>query len=484
MANWKQSHITAILIFVALSVFLRFFSFFPAVINHDESTYILIGKYLLEGHRYFIDFIDTKPIGIFLFYSGLLALVGKSIFLLRLAVALWVSLTAAGLYVLSLKLSGEKRVAFNCGIIYIFYCSVFTYYGINPNTELIFNGFTVWAFVLALSNRHFWHLFAAGLLLGVGFIIKYVVVTDAMALWILAGILISMNLRKQKLIVAQLRSAILLLLGFLIPIALYITYYYKIEALDVLEFYTLEVPGRYFIEKDSGAIFIFLLDFLGRFFPITIMAVWAWFGCKNSKFKVIRWGLLGWVILDLFIILLPGKQFGHYMIQVMPAMSILAAYNFSSYTQQFKFSLSKSKVISRAMLVLVTLLIAYFHKKDYYNKPDEVLEKAEYISDLLEPGDLIYTGNEHQIIYFLLDIKSPTPYVHRSLLWRDYMIEALDINIEKEIERIQRANPRFMLLQDKTEPDNPMMKLYEDYKVIYEFGDGHLLYERVLSTEY
>ncbi|HEX5625100.1 MAG TPA: hypothetical protein VFX48_03710, partial [Saprospiraceae bacterium] len=47
------------LVLPLLAILLRFFSFFPSVIDHDESTYIVIAKALLEGQTYFKDVIDT-----------------------------------------------------------------------------------------------------------------------------------------------------------------------------------------------------------------------------------------------------------------------------------------------------------------------------------------------------------------------------------------------------------------------------------------
>jgi hypothetical protein len=61
-----------VVLLILWSVILRFFSFFPAVISHDESTYLVIARGLLEGKTYFVDLIDTKPIGIFVLYLSLI----------------------------------------------------------------------------------------------------------------------------------------------------------------------------------------------------------------------------------------------------------------------------------------------------------------------------------------------------------------------------------------------------------------------------
>lgn len=56
------------LAFLTVSVLLRLFSFFPSVLDHDESTYLIIGREILQGKELYTDVTDTKPAGIFLFY--------------------------------------------------------------------------------------------------------------------------------------------------------------------------------------------------------------------------------------------------------------------------------------------------------------------------------------------------------------------------------------------------------------------------------
>ena len=63
-----------------LSLVMRFFSFFPSVMDHDESTYLVIADALRQGNVYLRDVIDTKPIGIFTLFAVFQILFGKSIF--------------------------------------------------------------------------------------------------------------------------------------------------------------------------------------------------------------------------------------------------------------------------------------------------------------------------------------------------------------------------------------------------------------------
>ena len=169
---------------LGLGLILRFFSFFPSVINHDESTYLVIANALLRGEIYFVDAVDTKPIGIFIVFALFQQIFGSSIVLLRLAVAIWLVTTAYLLYKTKLKIDQSFNGAIASGIIYLLLNSIFTFYGVSPNTELFFNLFTILAIYLIIDQgeARTWVYLVAGLCLGAGFVIKYVVLFDAFAI--------------------------------------------------------------------------------------------------------------------------------------------------------------------------------------------------------------------------------------------------------------------------------------------------------------
>ena len=120
---------------------MRFFSFFPSVINHDESTYLVIANSLLDGSIYLKDYIDTKPPGIFYLFALLIKIVGPNIFLMRVFGALTVAATAFLLFLAKKRQFGNYKASFLTGFLYILATSIFTYYGVSINTELYFNLF-------------------------------------------------------------------------------------------------------------------------------------------------------------------------------------------------------------------------------------------------------------------------------------------------------------------------------------------------------
>lgn len=461
-------------ILLALALVFRFFSFFPSVINHDESTYILIGREILHGKHYFVDVIDTKPIGVFLIYAIFQWLVGNSIFLFRVLVAVLIALTGFALFSIVDRHLGNRKGAWLAGVGYIFMTSIFTYYGVSPNTELFFNACTVSALWLIMGGRQWWRYPMAGLALGVGFMIKYVVAFDALAFGLLVLWLTHQDGRRWWVGMARGAS---MLLSFAVPFALVFQYYRMLGYDSEFLYYTFEVPGRYPVDRVWWEGILYYLDFIGRFFPITLLGMYALYRGRDWLGKYHLFFLI-WLLLTGFIIGWPGKSFGHYFIQWMLPFCLLAGVALSN-DPHFLHPLRKIPVGWRwgiAGAVAVALLL--LQKKDYYDKWDHPREVAEKLSGLLQAGDQFYAGNYHHILYFLLEKETPTPYVHRTLLWHDQHRHALGIDLEKETRQILALQPRFLTLEYIPPPTLLADSLYQHYEPIEVIRDRVTIYER------
>jgi 4-amino-4-deoxy-L-arabinose transferase-like glycosyltransferase len=83
---------------LVLSIVVRLPLFFPAVIDHDESTYILVAQLWLDGHLPYLSVWEIKPPLLFGVFAGILALVGDSVPGIRLMGAMCVAVTAGLVY--------------------------------------------------------------------------------------------------------------------------------------------------------------------------------------------------------------------------------------------------------------------------------------------------------------------------------------------------------------------------------------------------
>ncbi|PPK88128.1 4-amino-4-deoxy-L-arabinose transferase-like glycosyltransferase [Neolewinella xylanilytica] len=412
-------------LFFILAVAIRWGSFSVSVINHDESTYIVGADELLRGEIYLRDVIDTKPIGIFWLYALLIKLTGGSIWLLRLAATAFVALGAWLLAVVAERATGKPGAGYVAGTVYIIMCSVYKFYGVSPNTEIFFNVFTIGAVAATVvAPRKRWWL--AGLLLGVGFVIKPFVAAEALAI----GLFLVWWYRRQP---ARMVGHGLVLVGaFLLPVAGVVAYFAQLGMLPELWFYTFEVGSAYPIDLPWYLRLKYMGDYLLRYSPFFLLGVVAQVrGQVGKQLPVWLTYLALQALLVSVVVLLTGKRFGHYQVQLHPVMAL--------YTGTC-VGLVWSEVLRRRWVpwavAVVSIGLGIGHAFYYAGKDDEPRIIADYLRDRLPPGETFFAINGFQISYHLLDRPVPTPYIHSSLLFYDHHARAFRIDEAAEAQRI------------------------------------------------
>jgi 4-amino-4-deoxy-L-arabinose transferase-like glycosyltransferase len=476
--------------FCVLSVLIRFLSFFPSVINHDESTYLVIARELLHGEILYVDTIDNKPIGIFLIMALIQLVAGNSVFLVRLFTSMVIAFTAYLIFKVKLNNGSDRKSAMAGGFIYIFMLSVFTFYGISVNTETYFNLFTIAGLFFLLKKNNPVNFFVAGFLLGVGFIIKYVVLFDLMA-FILFYFIINL-VKVRSLVLKSYLIVAVIVTGFIIPFGILNMYYYLIGHYDDLLFHTFEVSTNYPVQRDFTGIIKYISDFHLRFLPVIFFFYYCLFdrsnyanasfdrSLKTKNIRAEKLLVIIWVIFDLCAILYPGKYFGHYFIQLILPVSLFAG-NFFDPARKIPSFLKKiiSKPAGYIFLVIIVIIILFNQKKDYLDKPDYPREISEFLDQRLNENDVIYTGNYHHVIYFLLDKRSPAKYVHRSLIREPNHVEALSIDTIAELERIIVADPEYIICEGTDRFNSLHDLINKHYALVKTFEKDIYIYEKV-----
>lgn len=439
-------------VFSIFALLLRWGSFFITVINHDESTYIVIADELLRGEVYLRDVIDTKPIGIFWIYAAMIKVTGGSIPLLRCLSALIVALGGWGLYLAGRKALLDERAGIAAGLIYCIISSVFTYYGVSPNTEIFFNLFTIFAVAVGVSPHigsenagtpWLWGL--SGVLLGFAMIIKPFAAAEALAIGLF---LIWFHIRAGRY-VSMFLNGLLLIAGFALPLLGVFLYYRSLGMLDVLQFYLFEVNGAYPVELAWYLRLKYMGDYLLRFSPVVILGALALVQRKNGGSKRLdEWTKFLFVELLLVsvVVLLTGKRFGHYQVQLHPPLAALAgAWWAVGRPAISRLSGSWIKTYTPSILLVFALALSLGQFSRFSRKDDDAMRIVDYLRPKLKDGETFFGINGWQINHHLLGRDVPTPYVHSSLLFLDHHVRAFQINEAKEAERLL-TNPRLVYL--------------------------------------
>ncbi|MFV0590451.1 MAG: ArnT family glycosyltransferase [Draconibacterium sp.] len=464
-----------LLIFMIVSIALRFFSFFPSVLDNDESTYMIIGRDILHGKELYSEVTDTKPVGIFLAYAGLEFVFGSSIFWKRFAFAILVAVTAFIISRISKKMFQQDKVATAAGLIYILYTSIWTYYGRSPNTELLFNFFTSLSFLLLLK-KSIWNYTFAGLFMGMGFMVKYLVLFD-LAAFLLFFLIIEMKERENRSDWRIWGRHVICGLCFLVPFALTNLYFWHSDHFADFYFVTYELPGNYGSDPSVLRYIVMLLDFTSRFLPISFLVFYVVFG-KNRIVEPQQKGLfILWIASILVAIYLPGKAFHHYTIQLMLPLSLLAALFFHT---DFKTDRITGKIFSKkygipALLVVMLAIQAISFQNEIID-PDYEQQVADYLAKNMDKDDDLYVANYNQILYYLLKEDSPTKFIHSTLLFKDSH-KAFNINAKQEIRRIIKTSPEFVVVRNSNKTVEDLIRC--DYRVVKMFNNQRIkLYEK------
>jgi 4-amino-4-deoxy-L-arabinose transferase-like glycosyltransferase len=470
-----QSLFKVFLSFEALALLLRWPSFFSSVMDHDESTYIVIADAIRNGGMYFTDVIDNKPIGIFLLFAFFQKLFGSSIIIIRILAATWVAMTASSLFLLHRRMGSSPSAGRASGLMFVFMTSIFMHFGLSPNTEIFYVFFTTAAFAIVAMNQSTIQSLFAGILLGAGFLIKYVVAFDALAI----GIIMIISLWHKGLWTV-IRTGAMMVIGFTIPLAALFFYYQQAGKLDSLMYYTFELSYKYVSGRGEGNYFVFFGDLLGRFFPVT-----CWFFLVISPIgkanRIVKLSGIIWFLAAAIAIILQGKFFYHYFIQLMPPLVFVAGSFFDERQTHGRFW---SKVFQRktggVALIALGVLNVGIQVQQVLLKEDYPKEVAAWLNKHLQPGDALYTGNYHQIVYHLTDKNSPTPYVHSSLLTNEKHLFVQGISHEQEMKKILNQQPAYIVIEKeypvKSSPIHEALK--NKYQLVKTFGDDIKIYER------
>ncbi len=459
------------LAFLVLSVLFRIGTFFPLVIDHDESTYIIMADQWLQGHLPYVDFIDVKPIGVYLWFALVLKIC-SSVAAVRLTGVLFLACTAYWLSLTHDRLF-QRKWGIYVGCLYLFLASLHKW-SWPVNTEILFGACTAFAlFILTWKRQNIGTFALFGLVLGIGFLCKYHIVFDLLALVVFSLSLGRNNLYRWfwRMVIAAFSFS----MPFLITAA-----YYHLKGYWT-EFYT----ATYIIPKNyaSSASTLEQLKFVGEFYLSFLPFSLAFFAgiFYSFKYRTLDRTLLSflalWTLTSWVGALITGKGYFHYYFQpLMPFCFFLPPLAKAIRHKYFFWMLTMVKKY-RVELLLTAVLVTNGNQISYFMKrPTYLQDAAEIVKKNVEPGEVIYTNHEN-LLYFLSATTPPSKYIHTSILYKPDLARAYMVDLESEWEHIISQHPKYVLLK------SPIPTTLEDfirskYISIKEYSDVIVLYKR------
>ena len=335
-----------VFLFVA-TLFIRFPFFFRDYIDRDESTFILIGKSITDGHLPYDHMWDLKPPLLFYFFAFIQYLFPDSLVAIRLFGVLIIFVSAIVLLQIAKTLELKNRFAI--ALSFVLLSSLFgSLQGIMSEHVAVF--FFLPGLLFFLKNKTFLNLFVSGLLFGCALLCKlnFAYTVAALLLYYFAFYY------KENGILATIKHTIIVSFGVIIPtIIIAIPYVIQDKLklfIDSVFMATLEYGHKTSVTAYDKLMVSAWIIILGAL--ICVLAIR--FAGKERKKQA---GLfIAMFAATIFTFYSSNTLNGHYLIQVYPFMAILV----------LGFTLKKDLTPGFLKYAIVVLLLSIESYIEYY----------------------------------------------------------------------------------------------------------------------
>jgi hypothetical protein len=426
---WREIAVVSCIFVLGLAV--RYPFFFPAVIDWDESTWIIIGQSALKGFLPGEIVWDMKPALVFWWFGAVIRLFGKSIPAIRFAGFLWLVLSAYFLYRAALLATSHRLGALFAAIILIVASSAYAEHVSTEHLALL----PLTGAMLVLSNREMgWpSVFLGGVLLGIACLFRL----NLVYLCILVAAFLGSQTPVHSLKTFLFRSTergLWFSIGLLSPFVLSFLPYFVMGRSD-LWIGVFQAARSY---SEGQVSFTNVTKTLaGSSAGVMGATMWgaAIIGAGTvrrrrnylSSAHRFNWLLYGTFVLGSFLsIVLTGPSFSHYFVQLVPGLAIFAAGTFiplraSSYSWKpdaAKFFIGSSLV---TLAIFQITAAGWSTVADRFRAGRSLSWGTPYdIADFIKGQKLKEYSIfmlDNQLVYWLLDRYPPTPLAtHPSLL--------------------------------------------------------------------
>jgi len=439
-SNTTRYNKTLVGLGILLLIFiLRLPSFWTPILDVDESQFAGYANALLLGGLPFIGSVDTKPLGIYYFFAAIFYIFGKNNMLaVHIATTIVVALTALYCYFIA-----KKLFSYRAGIIAALFYSIFTTTYIPkfistsivvimmlPITMSIY-------YILSSDDIKRLRILLAGALLGIACCFKYqagITLCSIGIYYILLPLIFKHTISYKKRVL----DFLVYISGMALVGAIFILHLFYLGVLDDFYFWSFQGSLAYITAGNNFTDFPYNILIRGSSFILSTFLIW-YLGISYSLkliFKLFKtdkqampvYLIFIWFILNIIPICVGGRFFGHYFIQILPPLVILAAARsemFFDWLNSSKISL-KHKIAYSLFILSLTLPAAGFfgarllddtiYKFVKEENPADYKPIAEYIKNNSDPSDKIFVWGFATPIYFYSDRDSASRF-----LWCDWL---------------------------------------------------------------
>lgn len=433
---------------------LRIPSFFEPYSYGDEMIYLTLGEAIRRGVTLYKGIYDNKPPLLYI-----MAAIGGSLFWFKAILAIWHLITVFIFWKLTeVIFEKKKKSQIVTTVIFAILTTIPLLEGNIINAEIFMIGPTILAFLILLSkNLKPKNIFLGGILLSVATLFKIPAAFDMGAILFLWFVTIKRFDKKN--IRELLKNTSYLLVGFATPIAITaICYFFKGALKEYIAAAFLQNLG-YLSSWRPGDV---QKPFLIRNLPLFLRAVVVISGLglafwKRKKLSVKFLLASSWLLVSLFAVTLSERPYPHYMLQIVPSVSILLSILFTQENREQTLAIIPLTI---AFFVPVAFKFWYYPTFPYYLRFVKLasgqMSRSEYLSTFgshvprnykiadfviasTKPNDKIFVWGESSPIYALTKRFPPGKYV------ADYHIKDFSTPSET-LTNLSREAPEFIII--------------------------------------
>jgi 4-amino-4-deoxy-L-arabinose transferase-like glycosyltransferase len=368
---------------LALNLLLRVFYLRFDFVNGDEGVRALTAARMLDGARLYADIVTDKPPGTTFFYALVFALLGRSMDWVHLAAAVWNFATSAVVYLTAARLYGRREGLWAALMMVYFSTNYLTQDMMAANTEMLMALPLAASFYFFIRSsergRSAVFLLLAGAMTAAATLFKQVGVFNLGFFLAFEFFSALRSDRNAKLSDAVRRSFVRLLwiaAGFALVMASFVLW---LAGAGVMEEFWRNAIALNFFYIGSVPRHLWFKFLIGRtlgyiFFNASLWSLAVWTvarAIRNRKredesdaqradLTVALWGAA-----SLAAVFPGGRFFGHYFIQALPALCLLASRGAETLRYRLRDSASgrRARLAAAALAILFITGLVRFHQR-------------------------------------------------------------------------------------------------------------------------
>lgn len=501
MENCFKGWRLAVLLLV-ITIIVRLPSIFVDFYNPDETYYATIGQRLLEGGMLYSTIVDHKPPIIYYLYS-IFALIGgqNAIIVAHLAMILFISSTAVTIASIVRNLGKNIEVALLASTLYAIGSALGKPNDVAAaNSELIFNlpiSLSILFVIKSLcaeDKRKYLYACISGLAAAIAILIKqHTAVVPVMTL-----IYFLFAYRKRAANVASIFSY---LASTLFPILVLALLFYHFERLHDAWYWTVTVNSLYVQGHEQGlhmlmrgikqtAYMLFLEE------SVMWLPVIFWLALRKTMGKLFEnnGGLIYlWLLFSAIAVFPGGRFFGHYYLQMLPAICILGAA--ASFKLLEKYAHHK-KILKIAWFILIFTPLIYswvwaLPIKSFRSKLEieEFSKVIDYLKNNTQPNEKIEVWGKFNGIPYLAGRKNGARFLSKHFLAGNFrgkeLVKMPDTHWAMYMDDLEKNRPEWFVDISNTNMPNAPIEAFsnlssyviENY-ILKTNIDGYRIYYR------